>query len=305
MDPAVARERGRALIGQGDVNDVALNLFGDVGEGGGGFGKRNHFAVVGQGHDDIRVVVKLLDVALHLAGDGDVQQVIAAPVVQVAALRQRQRDLVAGGNLLDGLRVRLQLNRDIGKAHAVVAPGEDLARFVDGDHVVEAGGDLGQLAHFRRRGNVAQLFGGEGTPLVDVAVLVDADREGAAGSDHLRVALHLRGHLQHSEAGRHIGLGDILIIQIYRKEEGKHNAAQENQEEQDQAGHGYLVVDKALHDHAGRALHQLLFLLGKTAEHHALGSGSSGGFPLAEDTFLCHCLTSSQFSSRTRGSTMV
>ena len=153
VDLAVVGQGGGAFVGEGDVHHVALDLLGDVGEHRGGGGKGHHFPIVGQCHNDVGVVIKLGDVALHLAGDADVEQVGAAPVVEAAALRQGQGNLVAGGNLLDGLGRSLKLHGQDIQAHAVVAPGEQLAFLVDSQDVVQAGGDLGQLAHLRGGGN--------------------------------------------------------------------------------------------------------------------------------------------------------
>src|SRR5699024_6765957 len=174
---------------------------------------------------------------------------------------------------LDGRGVEFELDGQVGQTHAVVAPGEDLVVLIDGDDVVKTGRDHGQLAHFRAGRDVLELFGREGAPLVDVAVAVDADGEGAAGRDGQDVILEGGGDLGHAEARGHVGLGDILVVEFDREEEGQDHAAQEYDDKRTQADHGDLILDEARHHHAHGALHEffVLILLGHTAHHHALG----------------------------------
>ena len=199
-------------------------------------------------------------------------------------------DLVACRNLLDGRGVGFQLHGDAGQTHAVVAPGKDLVVLVDGHNVVKTRGHHGQLAHLGTGRNVFEFVGGESAPLVDVAVLIDAHREGAARGDILGVVLQGGGDAQHAEARGHVGLGDILIVHFDREEEGQDHAAQEDDDEGTHADHGDLVPDEAGNHHPEGALHELvvLFLLGHTAHNHALGGRCCGGFPAGVFLFLCH-----------------
>src|SRR5699024_9618067 len=141
------------------VHGAALDLFRHGGVGVGGVGQGDHLTVLGQRHDDVGVVVKLGNVALHALGHDDAQQVGAAPVVELAALGQGQRDLVARRDLLDGRGVGLQLDGDAGQTHTVVAPGKDLVVLVDGDHVVQTRRDHGQFAHFGAGRDLFELIG--------------------------------------------------------------------------------------------------------------------------------------------------
>ena len=296
VHPAVGGDGGGALVGDGQVNDIALDLLGDVGVGGGLGGQGDHLAVLGQDHDDVGAGGELVDVALDPLGVGDAQQVFAAPVVHLALFGQGQGDLVAGQNLLDVVAAGAQLHGDVAQTHSVVAPGEDLALLIDGHHVVQTGGDLNQLAGLAGAGDVFQLLIGEGAPLVDVAVLVQAHGEGAAHGHVLGVALEAAGYLQHAEAGGHVGLGHVLIVQVNGEKVGQDDAAKEDKGEQDDAGHGDLIPDKGVERHLHGALKDLVLLLRETAHHHALGrhggGGAAGGFFL----LISHCLPS--FSSR-------
>ena len=160
--------------------------------------------------------------------------------------------------------------------------------------MVQTSGDLHQLAGFAGAGDFLQLVVGEGTPLVDVAVLIHTHGEGAAHGHVLGVALEAAGHGDHAEAGGDVGLGYVLIVQVNGEEVGQDNAAQENENEQNDAHHGDLIPDKGVEHHLHGALKDLVLLLRETAHHHALSRHGSGG--TAVFLLISHCLPS--FSSR-------
>ena len=158
--------------------------------------------------------------------------------------------------------------------------------------MVKTSGNLHQLAGFLGAGNVLQLVVGEGAPLIDVAVLIQAHREGAANRQILGIVLQTGRHIQHAEARGHVCLGNILIVQVNGEEVRQKHAAQENEGKQNHADHGDLIPQEIVDHHLHGALEYFFFLLGHAAHHHLLGCfggrGTAGGFFL----FVTHSFAS-------------
>src|SRR5699024_1604708 len=146
-------------------------------------------------------------------------QIIAAPVIHLALLCECEGDLVARENLLDVVAAGAQLHGNGSQAHAVIAPGEDLAVLVGSNHMVKAGGDHRKLSGFACAGNVFELVRGEGAPLVHVSVPVKTDGERTADRKLLGIVRKLGRDAEHAEAGSDVRLRYVLIIEINRVEE--------------------------------------------------------------------------------------
>ena len=210
---------------------------------------------------------------VHLVQGGEklhvAVSILVAPDVQRAVLHEDGGGLVAAGQLFDLGHVHavvVQLLRDgqnkggVRKlivppvlSELIVAPAVDFALVVDGDDVVDAGGDhddVGFLHVLRDAGDVKAGRADLGTaPDVDLARAGQPDREGTVGGHLLYVLLQLLGHLHHAEGGVDALLGVLGVgVEILGHEQRTDKRDEEHHHHHDHRDHRVLLLQEALDD---------------------------------------------------------